>query len=193
MTLVVGFRFADEVIIGADSRRIEQNGGAQHDDTEKVFDCTFGIIAAAGELNTIQAVVGTITVFEATPIDALGPTLLQIAPDPNDPARLLTQWLVSSLAAVGDGNEVNLSLITSGNNLQPVAIADGDYEVLYPDGMTQAQKTTVETALTASLADAVAAAEAEERPEIILDAIHAAIATVAGHNTGLGANPNWHP
>jgi hypothetical protein len=81
---------------------------------------------------------------------------------------------------------VNLSLITS-DNLQPVAIADGDYEVLYPDRMTQAQKTAVESALTASLADAVAAADAEERREIVLDAIHAAITTVAGHNTGVSA------
>ena len=109
-----------------------------------MFDCTFGIITAAGELNTIHAVVGTITVLEATPVDALGPTILQIAPDPNDRARLVTQWLVSSSAAVGDGIEVNLSLFTSGNNLQPVAIADGDYKVLYPERVTQTQKTAVE-------------------------------------------------
>lgn len=78
---------------------------------------------------------------------------------------------------------MNLSLITSGNNLQPVSVAEGDYEVLYPDRMTQAQETAVETALTASLESAVAAADADERREIVLDAIHAAITTVAGHNT----------
>jgi 20S proteasome alpha/beta subunit len=78
MTLVVGFRFADEVIIVADSRRIEENGGAQHDDTEKVFDCNLGIIAAAGELNTIQVVVGTIQVFGTTPVDALAQRLCRL-------------------------------------------------------------------------------------------------------------------
>lgn len=75
----------------------------------------------------------------------------------------------------------------SANNFQPVAVADRAFKVVYPHGMTQAQKTVVETALTASLADAVATEDADERRGIVFDAIHAAITTVAAHNTGVSA------
>ncbi len=187
MTMVVGFRFADEAIFGADSRRIEQRTGIQHDDTEKVFDCALGLVAAAGELNTIRLVMTAICFAGDSPADAVGPTLLRLVPDPNDAARLSTQWLATSSTADGDGVEVNMSLVSLATNFQAVAVEDGAYRILYPAGITQAQKTTVETALDASLAEALGADDAGERREIVFNAIHTAITTVAAHNTGVSA------
>jgi hypothetical protein len=189
MTLVVGFRFANQAIIGADSRSIEQASGNQDDGTEKVYQCPLGLVAAAGELNTVRAVFLRIA-FDANPgppAEAIGPATRFLVPDANDPARTSTQWLATSVSGTGDAAESRLSWVSAANNFQPITIGDGAFHVLYPDGMTQAQKTAVETALNASLADALAAADADERREIVLDAIHAAITSVAAHNRGVSA------
>ena len=185
MTLVVGFRFADEVIIGADSRRIEQRTGNRIDDTGKVFDCTLGLISAAGEFNTIRAVVAAVMFSGNNPADEIGPAIQRLLPA-NDPARTATQWLATLLSGNADnGYTVNMSHVSAGNNFQPTTIDDESFKVLYPDGITQAQKTTVETGLAAALDNALDAEDNDARRDSIVHGIHEAITTVAAHNIGV--------
>jgi hypothetical protein len=181
MTLVIGFRFPEMVLLGADTRSVGQNDGVQDDDTEKVIPVQpFGHLTAAGQLQLIRMIALAIEGDgdEGLVAERIGPAfehpLMQLTVPENDPGRVLTKWLASGVQGADRNTAPTLHHVSAGDNFIAHEVPENSFHVLWPGGITDAQKVQLSDLLNARWPAVVAADAATRRDEcavLMLDAV----------------------
>lgn len=192
MTIVIGFCFPEQAIIGADTRGMTSLDPPEfEDDHEKVYMTGFGLMSGAGE----DELAGTVAyTFKYTPpatsqevAERIRWLLQSKGYAPDEDATRLTSWLATYTTGEGDTLRAGLGYISPEANYDPLPVPENSFHVIHPYGITDEQEAEVDRMVNEALQHTILPASGQDRLNACIQTINDVVKYVSERNVTVSA------